>query len=55
LLGGLPDLALVPLDRLLIAVDLPEGILVSLAEAGVAALLMPVPPSSSTALLGFLG
>ena len=37
MLGGLPDLALVLLDHLLIAVDLPEGILLSLAEAGVAA------------------
>jgi hypothetical protein len=37
LLGGLPDLALVLLDHLLMAVDLPEGIPVSLAEAGVAA------------------
>ena len=37
MLGGLPDLALVLLDHLLIAVDLPEVILVSLAEAAVAA------------------
>jgi len=37
LLGGLPDLALVLLDHLLIAVDLPEGISISLVEAGVAA------------------
>jgi hypothetical protein len=37
LLGGFPILALVLLDHLLIAVDLPKVILVSLAEAGVAA------------------
>jgi hypothetical protein len=37
LLGGLPDLVLVLLDYLLIAVDLPEGLPVSLAEAGVVA------------------
>ena len=37
MLGGLPDLALVLLDHLVIAVDLPEGLPVSLTEAGVAA------------------